>query len=69
MTVDEIRERIRVDSLHYLTEPGLAKAIGLDSVCMACFNGNYAAGLPEEEQVREALELSTPGVRFPLKTF
>lgn len=69
MTVDEIRERIRVDSLHYLTEQGLARAIGLESICLACFNGNYPAGLPEEEHVREALELSTPGVRYPLKTF
>lgn len=69
MTVDEIRDRIRVDSLHYLTEQGLARAIGLDSICLACFNGNYPAGLPEEPKVREALELSTPGVRYPLKTF
>ncbi len=69
MTVEEIRERIRADSLHYLSEEGLSRAIGIGTTCMACFNGNYAAGLPAGDEVREALELSTPGVRYPLKTF
>lgn len=69
MTVDEIRERTGVDSLHYLSEAGLGQAIGLSEVCLACFNGSYPAGLPDEASVREALELSTPGVRFPLKSF
>ncbi len=68
LTVEEIRQRTGSDSLHYLSESGLAEAIGLEGTCLACFNGNYPAGLPEEEHVREALELSTPGVRFPLKT-
>lgn len=69
MTVEEIRERIGADSLHYLSEEGLVEAIGLAETCLACFNGNYPAGLPPEPEVREALELSTPGVRYPLKTF
>ena len=66
---DFVRERIGADSLHYLSEEGLVEAIGLAETCLACFNGNYPAGLPPEPEVREALELSTPGVRYPLKTF
>ncbi len=69
MTVEEIRQRIGADSLSFLTEDGLTRAIGLASTCLACFNGQYPAGVPEEEAVREALELSTPGVRYPLRTF
>lgn len=69
MTVPQIRERIRADSLHYLSEDGVRAAIGLAETCLACFNGKYPAGLPDDAEVREALEISTPGVRYPLKTF
>ena len=69
MTIEEIRDRIGADSLHYLSEQGLSDAIGLEGTCLACFNGNYPAGLPDGDHVKEALELSTPGVRYPLKTF
>ncbi len=68
LTEDQIRERMGADSLAYLSEAGLQEAIGLKSTCLACFNGRYPAGIPPEEQLKEALELSTPGVRFPLKT-
>lgn len=69
MNVEQIRERIRADSLHYLSEEGVRTAIGLEGACLACFNGKYPAGLPDDAEVREALEISTPGVRYPLKTF
>jgi amidophosphoribosyltransferase len=62
MTTAEIRERINADSLHYLSEEGLAEAIGLPAMCMACFNGRYQAGMPADDEVREALELSTIGL-------
>lgn len=56
MTVDEIRDRIGADSLHYISETGLAKAIGLASTCLACFNGDYPAGHPGEEASKEGIE-------------
>jgi amidophosphoribosyltransferase len=42
MSVDEIRDHIGCDSLHYLSLEGMLKAIGRrDGYCTACFNGDY----------------------------
>jgi amidophosphoribosyltransferase len=38
-----------------LSESGVRQAIG-GPVCLACFNGQYPAGQPEEEVRKEALE-------------
>ena len=54
MSVDEIRERIGADSLSFISEAGLSRAIGLTRTCLACFDGAYPAGVPEEE-VEESL--------------
>jgi amidophosphoribosyltransferase len=40
-TVKEIRDFIGVDSLAYLSIPGLKRALGNDSYCYACFSGQY----------------------------
>jgi amidophosphoribosyltransferase len=40
-TVKEIRDFIGVDSLAYLSIEGLKRALGTDSYCYACFNGQY----------------------------
>ena len=48
MTTEEIRAKIGADSLYYISEAGLAKAVGLAKTCLACFNGAYEAGRPEE---------------------
>ncbi len=41
-TVDEIREYVGADSLHYLSLEGMMKAVGRsDGFCQACFTGNY----------------------------
>jgi amidophosphoribosyltransferase len=42
-SVDEIRQYLNADSLHYLSAKGLVQATGLpkESFCMACFNGEY----------------------------
>ncbi len=53
MTTEEIRERIGADSLAYISEPGLAKAIGLETTCLACFDGSYPAGHPGEGETDE----------------
>ncbi len=54
-SVEEIRALIGADSLAFLSEPGVREAIG-GPVCLACFNGQYPAGQPEEEVRKEALE-------------
>ena len=41
-SLEEIRESIRSDSLHYLSLEGMMRAIGKeDGYCNACFHGNY----------------------------
>lgn len=55
LTVEEIRQRIGADTLHFLTEDGLRRALTLQGVCMACFDGRYPAGEPSELARREGL--------------
>ncbi|MBU0485460.1 MAG: amidophosphoribosyltransferase [Proteobacteria bacterium] len=42
-TIDEIRDHLGLDSLHYLSLAGLVEATGMkaDKFCLACFNGDY----------------------------
>lgn len=56
LSVEQIREKIGADSLHYISEAGLSKAIGLAKTCLACFNGAYPAGHPDKEAVKEEME-------------
>ena len=41
LDVEGIREFIGADSLHYISEEALLRALGTDTVCLACFNGKY----------------------------
>lgn len=42
MTIDEIRDHVDADSLHFLSLEGMLRAIGRDSgYCHACFTGVY----------------------------
>ncbi len=54
-TVDEIRDFIGLDSLHYLSLEGLLRGAGSSPhdhpYCLACFDGNYS--VPFENQVRK----------------
>nr|WP_245526785.1 amidophosphoribosyltransferase [Marinithermus hydrothermalis] len=54
-SVEEIRAYIGADSLAFLSEPGVKRAIG-GPVCLACFNGLYPAGQPDGELEKLALE-------------
>ncbi|HVV01421.1 MAG TPA: amidophosphoribosyltransferase, partial [Verrucomicrobiae bacterium] len=42
-SIEEIRNYLNADSLHYLSQDGLIAATGLpaNSFCMACYDGNY----------------------------
>ena len=60
-TVDEIRDYIKADKLHYLSREGLCRAIsGVPEadLCFACFNGDYRVNVPteQEEGVKYVLE-------------
>jgi len=49
-TVEEIREFISADSIHYLSLEGLVKATcSENSFCLACFNGDYPMEVPNQE--------------------
>ena len=41
LDVEGIRKYIGADSLHYISEEGLLRALGMNTVCLACFNGTY----------------------------
>ncbi len=56
MGVETIRQRIGADSLHFISEAGLTRAIGLARTCLACFDGRYPAGTPEGTSDKERLE-------------
>ena len=63
-SVEEIREYIGADSLAYLSEEGLTRALQLprSQFCFACFNGNYPVSVQMEF---DKLTLETPG-QLPL---
>lgn len=48
MSIDEIRQFVGADTLHYLSEEGLKRALGNNSVCLACFNGSYPTSVPQK---------------------
>jgi amidophosphoribosyltransferase len=52
MSIEEIRQRLNVDSLGYLSIKGMVKAINLPGkeLDIACFNGEYPVKIPEEVQ-------------------
>jgi amidophosphoribosyltransferase len=41
LDVEGIRKYIGADSLHYISQEALLRALGTDTVCLACFNGTY----------------------------
>ncbi len=50
-TIEDIRRFLKVDTLTYITIEGLSKSVGkpLDSLCYACFNGDYPVPVIEED--------------------
>ena len=60
-TIEEIRDYIKADKLHYLSREGLCRAVsGVPEadLCFACFNGDYRVDVPteQEEGVKYVLE-------------
>jgi amidophosphoribosyltransferase len=51
-SVEDIRRYLDVDTLTYITISGLSKAVGkpLNTLCYACFNGDYPIPVAEESE-------------------
>lgn len=65
MTIDEMRDFIRVDSLAFLTIDGVYRAVGemqrndaAPQYCDACFTGDYPTRLTDQESAGEVRHLS-----------
>ena len=56
MSIGDIRDLIGADSLAYISEAGLARAIGLETTCLACFDGLYPAGHPGDHALGDEAE-------------
>jgi amidophosphoribosyltransferase len=49
-SIEDIRKYLGVDTLTYITLDGLSRSVGksLDSLCYACFNGDYPVPVSED---------------------
>ena len=54
--VEGIREFVGADSLHYISEEGLLRALGTTTVCLACFNGTYPIPISSLNQAKNNFE-------------
>ena len=57
LDIEGIRKFVGADSLHYISEEGLLRALGTSEVCLACFNGVYPIALSNLNQSKNNLEL------------
>jgi len=62
--VEEIRASIGADSLGYISEDDMVAATRQDRsrLCLACFDGTYPVGVPEEVVGKQLLERALPGL-------
>jgi len=66
-SVDEIATYLRVNSLAYLSLPGLLEAADEgESYCEACFTGNYPVSFAEDS-AKDLLEKTSEGAVIPVK--
>jgi len=59
-SVEDIARFMNIDSLHYLTIPGLVDSVTQNDWCLACFNGEYPVPLADH-MGKDCLE-ATPGI-------
>lgn len=53
MTTEEIRKFVGADTLYYLSEEGLRRALGGIDACLACFTGDYPIEIPKRFNKQE----------------
>jgi amidophosphoribosyltransferase len=56
LDLEGIREFVGADSLNYLSEAGVIRALEGRSVCLACFNGDYPVEIPAGQKGKYGLE-------------
>ena len=56
LDVEGIRQYVGADSLHYISEEALLRALGTDAVCLACFNGVYPIQISNLNRGKNDLE-------------
>ncbi|EGW39385.1 amidophosphoribosyltransferase [Desulfosporosinus sp. OT] len=56
LDIEGIRKFSGADSLHYISEEGLLRALGTDAVCLACFNGTYPIAVSNLNQGKNNFE-------------
>ncbi|GAB6154018.1 amidophosphoribosyltransferase [Desulfosporosinus burensis] len=56
LDIEGIRKFVGADSLHYISEEGLLRALGTSEVCLACFNGVYPIPLSNLNQSKNNFE-------------
>ena len=58
LSIPQIRDYLKVDSLGYLSIEGLAATIGLpyNHICTACFSGDYPMTVNESEGEKLAFD-------------
>lgn len=54
--VEEIRQFLGADSLHYLSQEGMLSALGRSDQCTACFSGEYPVECPGGSDAKYTLE-------------
>jgi len=57
LDVEGIRKFVGADSLHYISEEGLLRALGTNAVCLACFNGAYPISVSSLNRGKNNFEL------------
>jgi amidophosphoribosyltransferase len=57
LDVEGIRQYIGADSLHYISEEALLRALGTDTFCLACFNGKYPIPLSNLNRGKNDFEI------------
>ncbi len=62
MSIGDMRDHIKADSLGFLSYEGMIKAIGLpeDKLCTACFSGEYPIDLLERSTEVKRVEQPQP---------
>ena len=57
-SIEEIKDFLKVDSLHYLSMEGLLHAVGGErQYCTSCLDGSFPLGIPDDKDLsKDALE-------------
>jgi amidophosphoribosyltransferase len=71
LSIDQIRQFLNADSLHYLSQEGMVRATGkpANGFCMACYDGNYPVPYDPmvDKHIMERRRSRTEGLLPPIE--